>query len=141
MENKRKWLHLLWPVILIAGLLMVREFVGDPTMREGERLYEAYCQSCHGEEGEGFLKMVPPLAKADYLEDHLAELPCVILNGLDQPIVVNGVGYDLPMAGIGKENLSTTQVQSLIHFVRNSWGNTAAKSSRKEVEAWLEGCD
>lgn len=141
MTINRRWFHLLWPVVVIAGLLMARQWMGDPTMREGQRLYEAYCMNCHGENGEGFLQMIPPLAAADYLEIHLEELPCVIINGLDEPIRVNGIEYDLPMAGMGEGKLSVSQVQSLIHYVRNAWGNVGKKSSRKEVEEWIEKCD
>jgi mono/diheme cytochrome c family protein len=126
---KKQWLYLAWPVALILLLVLVRSFVldGDAVTRAGEKAYVAYCQSSHGVEGEGFKGIIPPLAGADYLDKHLEELPCLILYGIKGEIVVNGITYNQPMAGVGEE-ISTAQIQGLIQYMQTSWAIMARAS-------------
>ncbi|HEY0609559.1 MAG TPA: c-type cytochrome, partial [Chitinophaga sp.] len=37
------------------------------SMARGKTLYGTYCQSCHGNQGQGVEGVFPPLAKSDYL--------------------------------------------------------------------------
>jgi mono/diheme cytochrome c family protein len=145
-QQKLPIIHLIWPVVLIGGLILARSFWGSTTYAAGEKIYAKSCASCHGPEGKGFKTLIPPLAGADYLEKETALLPCIILHGQEGEIVVNGVTYNQPMAGVGfDENglprLSPSQIQSLINYIRNSWGNEAPTVSRKQVQQWLEECD
>ena len=114
---------------------------GDAVTRAGERAYTAYCESCHGVEGEGFKGIIPPLAGADYLDKHLNELPCLIVNGVRGEMTVNGIVYNQPMAGVGKEELSTAQIQGLIKYMQTSWCNEGESLNFAEVADAMKECD
>ena len=94
---------------------------------QGEKLYVQNCAGCHGEQGQGLGQLVPPLAAADYLAAHAAELPCLIRQGLRGPIVVNGVRYNGWMVGVqdtvAHKKLSPAQLTNLLNYVESHWGN------------------
>ncbi len=105
---------------------------------QGERLYKVYCGNCHMEDGNGLRGLYPPLAQSDYLYQHHADLPCIITKGLQQPIVVNGKTYELPMAPI--EGLSSVQIANIINYISHAWGNDAGYTKIQEVEKALTNC-
>jgi len=105
----------------------------------GKRLYEAYCGSCHMEDGQGLKSLVPPLAKSDYLTQNQDKLVCIINKGLNGSIVVNGKEYNQPMAGIPK--LDPTQLTNIINYINHAWGNDAGYTKIQDVEAALENCN
>ncbi len=108
------------------------------SMAKGKALYTTYCQSCHGEQGQGMTGVFPPLAKSDYLMADKKRAIQVILYGASGEIRVNGQDYNQPMAGF---DLSDEEVSDILNYVRNSFGNkggaiTAAevRSSRKPLD-------
>jgi len=105
---------------------------------QGKIYYEHYCASCHGENGEGLKTLIPPLANADFLEKHTADLPCIIVNGIKEPIVVNGVEYNQPMEGI--PNLKPDEITNIINYIGTSWGNNLPFVKPKEVREALSNC-
>ena len=138
-------IHLIWPIVAIGLILVLRTAAGNSTNQVGEKIYHNYCASCHGKAGEGYADFIPPLAGADYLLTHQAELPCIILHGLEGPIEVNGKLYDQPMAGIGfnelgRAALSPSQIQHLINYIQSNWGNDVPAVTRQNVNDWLEDC-
>lgn len=141
--SNKQWTWILWPVVFIILLLLGRSFLlkGDAVTRAGERAYVSYCQSCHGTEGEGFKGIIPPLANTDYVDEHVADLPCMIVNGIKGEIVVNGITYNQPMAGVGKDELSAAQIQGLIKYIQTSWGNNGKTLTFGEVADALEECE
>jgi len=106
--------------------------------KQGKLLYENYCQNCHQENGEALLGLIPPLKNSDYLEQHQAELPCIIRNGLKGEIVVNGLPYNHEMPG--NKTFSQIEIANIINFVNNSWGNNYGYVSYDEVKETLEKC-
>ncbi len=138
-------IHFIWPVAALVLLLALRGLLGGSQAEVGGEIYQNYCASCHGEEGKGFGELVPPLAGADFLAQNQDKLPCIILYGIEGPIEVNGITYNQPMAGLGFDELglarlSHSQIQQLINFIQNSWGNKGAEVSRQQVNDWLKEC-
>lgn len=138
-------IHLVWPIAAIILLFIFRAIWGSSGNTVGEKIYKGYCSSCHGEAGEGFGELVPPLAGADYLQKNQDNLPCIIQYGLEGLISVNGNLYNQPMAGVGFDELglprlSPTQIQQLINFIQSNWGNDGPKISRQQVTDALESC-
>ena len=41
---------------------------------EGAKLYATHCASCHGDQGQGLQRLIPPVANADYIAKYRAEL-------------------------------------------------------------------
>lgn len=105
---------------------------------QGEKLYAQQCAGCHGEQGQGLARLVPPLAGADYLADHRAELPCLLRYGQRQGIVVNGVGYHNVMPG--NKRLTPAQLTNLLNYLESHWGNEAAPRTISEVQQQLDAC-
>ncbi|OGX81242.1 cytochrome c class I [Hymenobacter glacialis] len=105
---------------------------------QGERLYVDHCSSCHGGEGQGLARLIPPLAGADYLALHRAELPCLLRNGQKGHIVVNGISYNNVMPG--EKGMSPAQLTNLLNYIENSWGNKSKPRTIREVEEQLQAC-
>lgn len=105
---------------------------------QGKRLYEQKCASCHGDQGQGLARLIPPLAGADYLVDHRTELPCLLRYGQNEVIVVNGIGYHNVMPG--NKSLSPAQLTNLLNYIESHWGNEAKPRTIREVEQQLEAC-
>lgn len=105
---------------------------------QGERLYVQHCSSCHGENGQGLARLIPPLAGADYLALHRAELPCLLRKGQNEPIVVNGIRYHNVMPG--EPGMSPAQLTNLLNYIENHWGNKHKLRTIREVEEQLQAC-
>jgi mono/diheme cytochrome c family protein len=106
---------------------------------QGQRLYEANCQSCHMEDGSGLRGLIPPLAKADFLQKHRDELPCIIRNGIKGNITVNGVTYNQPMPGV--EKMREDEITNLLNYIQTNFGNNNERYTFPEVEEMLENCN
>ncbi|WP_276496613.1 c-type cytochrome [Pontibacter litorisediminis] len=105
---------------------------------EGKRLYETHCQSCHMEDGSGLKGLIPPLAQADYLQEHRDALPCIIRHGMAGSIVVNGVEYNKEMPGV--ESLRADHITNLLNYIQTNFGNNNQRYTMPEVEKLLEAC-
>lgn len=107
---------------------------------EGAQLYQTHCASCHGEQGQGLRRLIPPVAASDYLAPHRADLPCLIRNGQKGPVVVNGIEYNQVMPG-HKQDLTDAEITNLLNFVQQSWGNQNELYTIREVTELLGPCN
>jgi len=106
--------------------------------KEGERLYDAYCGNCHMPDGKGLKSLCPPLAQSDYLAQNQTLIPCIITQGIEGSIIVNGKEYNQPMEGI--KGLTAVQITNIINYINHAWGNDAGYTKIQEVEAALQKC-
>lgn len=107
-------------------------------MVQGKKLYEAYCSNCHQSDGAGFAKLYPPLAASDYLLNNLPAAACIIKNGMEGELQVNGVVYNQMMPA--NQNLTPLEVAEILTYISNSWGNQAGMSNARDVGIWLNRC-
>jgi mono/diheme cytochrome c family protein len=123
-----------------AGLPLLVLLTGcfSNNRHQGEKLYAQQCASCHGDQGQGLGRLIPPIAGSDYLAAHRSELPCLLRNGQNEVIVVNGVGYHNVMPG--NKSLSPAQVTNLLNYIESHWGNEAAPRTISDVQAQLDKC-
>ena len=121
--------------LLAASALLPSCFAED--RNQGKTLYVNNCSGCHGEQGQGLGRLVPPLAGADYLARHRYELPCLIRHGMNHPIVVNGVPYQQVMPG---DSLSAARITNLLNYVENHWGNHHTPRTIRETADLLRAC-
>ncbi len=105
---------------------------------EGKRLYAQHCQSCHMDDGSGLRGLIPPIAKADYLQTHRDELACLIRQGADGPMVVNGITYNKEMPGV--KTLRDDQITNLLNYIQTNFGNQNERYTMSEVKEMLEAC-
>lgn len=105
---------------------------------QGKVLYDYHCANCHMEDGVGLKSLIPPLANSDWLKNNQEAMPCLIKKGIKGPITVNGKIYDTEMAGI--EYLNDIQINNIINYINNSWGNQYGDSNVRNVKKALENC-
>ncbi len=102
----------------------------------GRQLYTKYCQNCHMGEGQGMGRLIPPLAQSDYLLNDLSGAARIIKYGQKGPIKVNGVEYNQPMPANPK--LTNAEIQMLLAYIGNAWGNESQIISISEIEESLK---
>ncbi|WP_299385662.1 cytochrome c [uncultured Lacinutrix sp.] len=87
---------------------------------EGKEIYNDFCAQCHMPNGKGMPKVIPPLAKSDFLINNREESIKVIKYGLSGEITVNGEHYNSVMEAQG---LSNEEIANVMNYITNSWGN------------------
>ena len=105
--------------LLISSATFSQNYIEDSYNR-GQMLYNDFCVRCHLPDGAGEVGLIPPLARADFLQDIEATVHS-IKYGLHGPITVNGVRYNNTMAPMGLEN---NEIADITNYILNSWGNT-----------------
>jgi len=125
---------------LLAGYLLINLFAACQSnpYKHGEILYQNFCVSCHMEDGSGLVGNIPPLAGADYLTKYKEELPCLIRYGSTDTLVVNGITYTTPMAGVPQ--LTDIEIVNIINYINHSWGNENGFTNPKNIEQYLKSC-
>lgn len=125
--------------IIFSFLLFVLGLAScnQETYVQGKRLYTAHCENCHMDDGTGLAKLIPPLAHSDYLRDQQSSIACIIRNGQNGSIVVNGVRYDQEMPGA---KYTEVQITNMINYINNAWGNDFGVVNLEAIETSLGSC-
>lgn len=105
----------------------------------GKDLYTVNCQNCHGANGEGLGDLVPPLSDTLFLKTNKQQLACIIKNGINKPIVVNGKSYDSKMPNFS--HLEDIDIAQIITYITNSFGNKQGVYPYKKVAMDLKNCN
>ena len=123
-------------LLAVAGIW----FTGCFTERkdEGKLLYTRHCASCHLENGEGLRGVIPPLLNSDYSQKNRAQLACIIRQGINGPINVNGRTYNQPMPG--NKQLTETDITNIINYLQKEFHSPQERVSLGEVKAQLKEC-
>ncbi|MDX2247627.1 MAG: cytochrome c [Bacteroidia bacterium] len=135
-KNIRTLLMLGWPVLIIAGLFLFKTFSKQNSA--GRKLYLLHCASCHMEEGEGLRQLIPPLKNADYLSQSPLMAACLIRQGINGKIIVNGIEYNRPMPG--NSMLSPSEITAIIRYIQQKWYPLEQEVSFSEVDSLLKIC-
>jgi len=104
----------------------------------GKSVYQTNCQNCHAENGEGLGDLIPGLQKADYLSKNKNKLACLIQNGQQGLIVVNGKFYNGKMPS--QAQLAPIEIAEVITYVTNTFGNKQGVYGLERVTADLGRC-
>ena len=104
----------------------------------GERLYKTNCANCHMDNGVGLGALMPPLAGSDYLAKNRERIVCIIQNGLQDTIVVNGQTYAEQMPG--NPQLSEIQITNIANYLFQSWGNQVPPLTFEDTQKALKDC-
>ena len=124
-------------LVLIATILSLPQCRIDE-YAQGERLYLFHCAPCHMNGGEGLGNLYPPIVNSDYLLANLSHLPCIIRYGIQDTIIVNGVLYDQPMAGI--KELNDIEIHNITNYIMKSMLQQDTVYTFKNVEEKLKNC-
>lgn len=136
---KRHPLRLAGGAALLLTLALTLESCFTERQNEGAQLYAAHCSSCHGDQGQGLERLIPPVAASDYVAQHRAELPCLVRKGMQGDIVVNGIHYNQIMPG--HEDLTDSKITNLLNFLQTNWGNTNQPYTIRETSELLSRCN
>ena len=104
----------------------------------GEVLYKKYCTNCHQSDGSGLGRVYPPLNKSDFMEKNFGEAICIIKNGREGELWVNGIMYNQPMKS--NPTLTELEVAELSTYIYNSWSNQRGLVEVGEVTSALSAC-
>jgi len=116
--------------LLAFTLFPARAAEPEASIARGRAHYMAHCLICHQVTGQGTPGVFPPLAKSDFLAKERQRSLLAVLEGLSDPIVVNGRKYHGVMPAA---NLDDQQVADLFTFMLNSWGNPGGQVAVEEV--------
>lgn len=104
----------------------------------GEILYQNFCMNCHMEDGTGLPGNIPPLAGADFLQQHSDQIPCIIRYGIRDTIRVNDISYSTPMEGVPQ--LTDIEITNIINYMNHAWGNNNGFTKPTDVARILKNC-
>ncbi len=105
---------------------------------EGKKLYQVHCSNCHGTQGKGLARLIPPVKDSDYLSKYPERSICGIKNGMEGEMEVNGVIFNQPMPG--NEQLTNLQIAEILTYIENEFNNEVVLVSADEVRSALAGC-
>lgn len=98
---------------------------------KGKLVYAQLCGACHQPQGRGQEGLAPPLVDSEWVDGSKDRLIRIVLHGLQGPISVNKVEYNMLMPGLAV--LDDDQIASALTFVRRSFGHTSTAVSPAEV--------
>jgi mono/diheme cytochrome c family protein len=114
------------------------ELVSMKQLNNGVKLYKTHCSNCHQEDGSGLAQLIPPLKNSDYLKQNATQLPCLIQQGMQGKIEVNGTMYQLPMPA--NKQLSKEEMKDLCRFVYQKFLADPTPITDSMLEQYLQNC-
>jgi cytochrome c551 len=105
---------------------------------QGEQLYIKNCSNCHQKKGGGLGLLYPPLNPSDYMDEHVAEVICLMKYGKEGEITVNGKKFNKPMKG--NYSLTELEVAEIATYIYNTWGHEQGLIEIKQVNEALKKC-
>lgn len=103
------------------------------SIKRGQKVYESTCVVCHQKNGRGVPRLNPPLVKTKYVLGSKSQLAQIVLEGLNQPIEVEGETYNNVMPSFAQ--LTDEEIADVLTYVRNSFGNKASAVTVTQVKA------
>jgi mono/diheme cytochrome c family protein len=110
----------------------------DKYMILGEVIYNNTCLNCHQKDGKGLHGIIPPLAQSDYLSKQQASIACLLKNGTQDTIMVNGVSYPPQMPA---HKLSNLELAEVITFINNTWDNEFGFVPVQAIDKQIRNCN
>lgn len=105
---------------------------------EGKIIYKAQCVNCHQHDGSGLARLIPPLKDSDYLKADVDRTICLIKNGMQEDITVNGIVFNQAMPA--HSNLTDIEIAEVATYIYTLWGEKSKVISVNEVRQALDKC-
>ncbi|TRZ42846.1 c-type cytochrome [Robertkochia solimangrovi] len=121
---KTLFIYILLTGILVWNVYPEQKFDLQKSIKQGEKIYQTSCATCHQVNGQGVNPLYPPLANSDYLLKNREASIKAVKYGQQGKITVNGKVYNNMMIPMG---LNDEQVADVMNYILNSWGNKAEK--------------
>jgi mono/diheme cytochrome c family protein len=106
----------------------------DRALQRGKVVYEQVCALCHGADGNGKPGQAPTFVGSEWvIGDSTGRLIRIPLQGLNGPIKVKGVEWNLAMPAMGAA-LPDEDLAAVLTYMRNAWGNKASEITPEQVK-------
>jgi len=105
---------------------------------QGQELYVTHCSNCHQKNGKGLGLLYPPLSTSDYMEANFKDVICLMKNGKEGELMVNGKSFNQPMPGV--PSLTELEIAEIATYIYNSWDHKRGLVEIKEVSEALASC-
>jgi len=125
-------------VLIVLFLSTLLTACSNNPYPEGKKLYQQKCQNCHGADGNGIEKLMPPLNNSHWMANHQDKLPCIIKLGMGGKITVNGTDYNRQMPA--NEKLTEFEIANIINYINHAWDNDLPFRSPEWVQEKLNNC-
>ena len=99
----------------------------------GLKVYQANCQVCHQDKGQGLHPAFPPLAKSEWVSGPVENLIRIQLRGLSGNITVAGKEYNGVMPA--NATMSDQDIADVLTYIRSNFGNKAGAVKPEQVKA------
>jgi mono/diheme cytochrome c family protein len=106
---------------------------------QGEQLYLVHCSNCHQKNGQGLGLLYPPLNTSDYMDNHFDNVICLMRNGIQGELVVNGKSFNKAMPGIS--TLSDLEIAEIGTYIYNTWSHQRDSIALQDVSSVLSKCE
>jgi len=106
---------------------------------QGEQLYKKHCSNCHQANGTGLGRVYPPLNQSDYMEKNLERVLCLMKNGMEGELVVNGISFNQAMPGV--PTLSDLEIAEIATYIYNSWEHQRGIIEVSNARQVLNNCN
>jgi len=103
----------------------------EERIKLGAEVFANNCQACHQQDGQGVPDAFPPLAGSDYLNGDKIRAIKTVTGGLEQPLTVNGKGFNGVMPAW---TLSDEDIANVLTFVYSKWDNSGQEVTPQEVK-------
>ncbi len=91
------------------------------SLATGYEMYSVHCENCHGAEGEGLARLIPPLKNSDFIKKYPDSIAGIIRHGQKGEILVNGIKYNLAMPS--NSVLTDDELSQLVNYVKIRFGS------------------
>jgi len=93
--------------------------------------FQAFCAACHQADGTGMRGAFPPLAGNDRVAADATRVVDIVLQGLNEPLEVNGVTYTTAMPPM--QHMTDQEIAGAVNYVLSSWGNQGTPVTLAQV--------
>jgi cytochrome c551 len=105
---------------------------------QGEKLYIVHCSNCHQADGSGLGLLYPPVNKSDFMDRNFEKVVCLMKDGIEGELIVNGKQFNKPMPGI--PSLTDLEITEISTYIYNKWGNRRDSITLQQVSGILREC-
>ena len=106
----------------------------EKSIKDGEKLFNNNCASCHQVDGAGVPGAFPPLAGSPWVHGTPERIVKIAHYGISGEIEVLGKKFNGAMPNIA-ETMSDQKLADIATYVRQAWGNKAAPVDVDTVKA------
>lgn len=135
-QSKYYIITILICLVVIVLVLIVTKSKKDDYLIRGKKSYEKHCANCHGNNGEGLQLLIPPLTDSKWTNSD--SIVCIIKNGMDGSIFVNGKNFNSRM--VGNLIINNDEIANIVSYIRNDFSKKPDRLSIQEVTEQLMKC-